>query len=431
MTNQVAIVVGLIAGLFIGIAAAVTGVPALVDFATGVQPIGLAFVNLVRMVVIPLVMSTIFTGVANLGSPRKLGRLGGISLGFFWVTTFVAIGLGMAVMKAATFLFPVPVQAPPEGGTAQELPSTIDFLLSLIPSNPFAAAADGALLPLMVFTVLFGAAVGTLREDHRAQLMSFAEAVTAALIKLVHWVLWTAPIGVFALAAPVAAESGLDVLQSLLMFVIVVVVALIVFVALVYIPLVATAGAISPPRFTRASVGPWIIAMSTTSSAATLPAMLEAAMQRLGVSRTVAAFVLALGASLNRSGSALFQGSAIIFLAALYGVPIPIAAVGAAILATFLVSLTVTGVPSSSLVTLAPALETVGVPLSGIAILFGVDRVPDMVRTAVNVTGHLAAATVVERIEHSGSAVALGGTPPDRGTGPSRAAGDPSPHTTS
>jgi Na+/H+-dicarboxylate symporter len=401
MTNQVAIVIGLFAGLIVGVTAAVTGSPGLTDFATGVQPIGRAFINLVRMVVIPLVVATIFTGVANLGSPKKLGRLGGISLGFFWVTTIIAIVMGMIIMRVAIGIFPVPVQTPPEGTGPQELPGAVEFLLGLIPANPFAAAADGALLPLMVFTVLFGAAVGTLREDHRAQLMSFAEAITAALIKLVHWVLWTAPIGVFALAAPVAAESGLNVLQSLLMFVVVVVMALVIFVVVVYLPLVALLGGVSPIRFSRASVGPWVIGMSTTSSAATLPAMLEAAMQRLGISRTVAGFVLALGAALNRSGSALFQGSAIIFLAALYGVPIPVAAIGAAVLATFLVSLTVTGVPSSSLVTLAPALETVGVPLSGIAILFGIDRIPDMVRTAVNVTGHMAAATVVERIEHT------------------------------
>lgn len=411
MTNQVAIVIGLIAGLSVGVMAAVTGSAALTDFATGVQPIGQAFVNLVRMVVIPLVVATIFTGVATLGSPKKLGRLGGLSLGFFWVTTIVAIAMGMIIMRVAIAIFPVPVLTPPEGTSAQELPTTVDFLLSLIPANPFAAAADGALLPLMVFTVLFGAAVGTLRDDHRKQLMSFAEAVTAALIKLVHWVLWTAPIGVFALAAPVAAESGFDVLQSLLMFVIVVVIALIIFVTIVYIPLVALLGRVPPMRFTRASVGPWVIGMSTTSSAATLPAMLEAAMERLDISRTVAGFVLALGAALNRSGSALFQGSAIIFLAALYGVPIPVAAIGAAILATFLVSLTVTGVPSSSLVTLAPALDTVGVPLAGIATLFGIDRIPDMVRTAVNVTGHMAAATIVERAEHSGRANPTGPQP--------------------
>jgi Na+/H+-dicarboxylate symporter len=398
MTNQVAIAVGLLAGLAFGLLASATGSPFLLRVAEDVAPIGTAFVNLVRMVVIPLVAATLFTGVAALGNPRRLGRLGGATLLFFWASSFIAIGIGMILMRGALALAPITAQAPPAGATTQELPGAVDFLVGLIPSNPFAAAAEGALLPLIVFTVLFAAAAGTLPNEYKAPLMTLAEAVTAALIKLVHWVLLTAPVGVFALAAPVTARSGWAMLQSLAVFVVAVAVGLVIFVGAVYLPAVRIIGRVPVGAFLRACVGPWAIAASTTSSAATLPAMMEAAAERLGVSRVVAGLVLSLGASLNRAGSALFQGAAIVFLAALFDVRIPPAGVGAAVLATFLVSLTVTGVPSASVVTLAPALDSVGVPLAGLAVLFGVDRLPDMLRTAVNVTGTIAAATVVERL---------------------------------
>ena len=398
MTNQVAIAIGLAGGLLFGLVAALTGSPTLIALAEAVQPIGTAFVNLVRMVVIPLVAATIFTGVAGLGDPRRLGRLGGATLAFFWSTSFVAIGIGMTVMKTALAIVPAAVQTAPVDDTAQELPGAIDFLVGLIPSNPFAAAAEGALLPLIVFTVMFGAAAGTLPDNYKKPMISLAEAVTAALIKLVHWVLWTAPIGVFALAAPVTARSGLAVLQSLAVFIIAVAIGLALFVAVVYLPAVRFLGGVPVVKFIRACIGPWAIAMSTTSSPAALPALMESATERLGISRVVAGLVLSLGVSLNRAGSALFQATAVVFLAALFDIVIPPAAVGGAVLATFLVSLTVAGVPSASLVTLAPALDTVRVPFAGVAVLFGIDRIPDMLRTAVNVTGHLAAATVVEKL---------------------------------
>ncbi len=398
MTRSVAIALGLFAGLALGLLASATGSPVLHGLAEGVTPIGTAFMNLVRMVVIPLVVTSLFVGIAQLGDPRKLSRLGGFTLLFFWVTTFIAIVIGMVLMKVALPLAPVTVAAPVAGETAQELPTTIDFLLGLIPSNPFEAAARGELLPLIVFTILFAAATGTLPGEHKARLMSIADALTGALIRLVHWILWTAPVGVFALAAPVTARSGWAMLQSLVAFVATVAVGLVIFIAAVYLPAVRLLGHMPVRLFLRALVGPSVIAFSTTSSAASLPAMMESAQDELRISRPVAGLVLSLGASINRAGSALFQGASIIFLASLYGVTIPPTVVGGAILATFFVSLTVTGVPSSGVVTLAPVLEVVGVPIAGLAVLLGVDRIPDMCRTATNVTGHMATSVVVERL---------------------------------
>lgn len=403
MTNQVAIVVGLSAGLVFGLLAAATGSPTLMSLAEGIAPVGQAFVNLVRMVVIPLVASTIFTGVASLGDPRRLGKLGGTTLAFFFGTTLIAIVIGMVTMKTALAIAPITIQSVPDGQVAQELPGAVDFFLGLIPSNPFEIAASGALLPLIVFMVLFGAAAGSIPEQYRAPLMSMAEAVTVTLVKLVRWILWTAPVGVFALAAPMTAASGWELLKSLGVFVLAVTVGLAIFVAAVYMPAAIFLGRISGRRFIKGCAEPVAIAAGATSSAAALPAMLDAGQTHLGVSRAVAGLVYSLGAAIGRAGSALFQGTAIVFLAALYDVPIPIAVIGPVILATFLVSLTVASVPSASLVTLAPALDVAGVPFAGVGMLFGIDRIPDMLRTAANVTGHMTTSVVVERFSGADS----------------------------
>ena len=394
---HIAIAVGLVLGLATGLLAA-AGSDVLMTVAVASAPLGAAFMNAIRMVVIPLVMAVIFTGVAKLGDPRKLGRLGGTTLAFFWITVIPAILIGMGTMRVGLGFAPE-IAAPTTTAARQapELPSLVDFLVSLIPSNPFAAASEGALLPLIVFTALFAAAVGTLEEESRTRLVGFAEAAGDALIKLVWWILWTAPIGIFGLAAPVTAQLGWGLIQSLAVFVFCVVLGLGVYVAVVYMPLLKLVGGIGPLEFLGGTFGAASIAFSTTSTAAALPVTLEEAKEKLGVSETVADLVLPLGASMYRAGSALFQGAAIVFLADLFEVPFPAAAVGGAVLATFLVSLTVAPVPSSGVVTLAPALDTVGIPLSGLTILLGIDRIPDMFRSTVNLLGQITTSVVVEK----------------------------------
>ena len=399
MKLHIAIAIGLVAGLLFGLVAAVSGLPFLIAMAEGVEPIGTAFVNLLEMVVVPLVAAVIYVGVAKLGDLRQLGRMGGYTLLFFAGTTVVSVLLGMAVMAA---LLPLASDAAARAVTAAAteaptLPGPIDFLVSLIPSNAFKAAADGALLPLVVFTVLLGAATGALHKEHKDRLVPLAESLTAALIKLVHWILWVAPIGVFALAAPVTARAGWAIIQSLLAFMLAVLVGLVLFVAATYLPLVRFVGRMPVRTFLRGCVTPQLIAAGTTSSAATVPAMLETAQKEWELSPVVSGFVISLGAGLGRAGSALFQGAAIVFLAWLFGVSLPITGIAGALLATFVVSFTVAGVPGGSVVSLAPALGTLGIPLDGMAILLGVDRIPDMARTATNVTGTLAATVVVER----------------------------------
>ncbi len=396
------IVLALAAGLLFGLVASATGSGFLLQIIQICKPIGAIFINALRMVVIPLVVVTIFSGVASIGSPRRLGRLGGLSLLFFWITTAAGILLGMLFMTTALQL-----SSPIADGAALEQPATnlpglSEFLIGLIPANPFEAASRGALLPLIIFTALLAAAAGSLPRAQRQPLITLAESGSAALIKLVHWILWTAPLGVFALASPIAAESGWSTLRGLVVFILAVIFGLAALVAAVYLPLVRLLGGVGPLAFLRASAAPQSIALTTASSAAALPAMMDAAVKDLQLPTTSAGLVLALGASLNRAGSALFQGAAVVFLASVYHVPVPVSGLAEAALATFLVSLTVAPVPSASVITLAPALGAVGIPLSGLALLLGVDRLPDMFRTAANVTGHMAAAVVVERLAGSG-----------------------------
>ena len=403
MTKNVAILLGLVGGLVLGLGAALSGSPGLHAVAVGVGPLGTVFVKLIRLVVIPLVGSTLFSAVATIGDLRRLGRLGLHTLGFFWGTTLIAILTGMAVMAAALPLAGDLVIAPAAQTVAPAAPpGFFDFLLSLIPDNPVRAASDGALLPLIVFTVLFAAATATIPTEQRDRLVQLADAATAALIRLVHGVLWTAPIGVFALSAPIAATAGMDLLRSLAVFIVAVIAGLVIFTALVYLPLVQAVGRMRAGPFLSAAVEPAAIAFTTTSSVASLPALFDAA-DRMAIPRPLASFVLPIGAAVNRAGSSLYQGCAVIFLGHLYGASVSPGELVAALFATFLVALTIAPVPSASVVTLPPALAAVGVPFDGLGMLLGIDRIPDMFRTAVSVTGDVAAVTIVRQTAEDGS----------------------------
>ena len=400
---HIAIAAGLILGLVVGLAAAATGNAFLLAIAEGSAPLGALFMNAIRMVVIPLIAVVIFSSIARLGDPRKLGRIGGMTIAFYWLSLIPAIAIGMAVTKFG-LQFASDIDMPQTAAAdVPELPTFIDFIVSLVPANPFAAASSGAILPLIVFTALVAAATGTLAKERRERLVDIADDVGAALIKLVMWILYTAPVGVFGLAAPVTAKLGWDLVESLGIFIVCVFVGLLIFLVLITLPFMALVARIGPARFLGGTFGAVSVAVSTTSTAAAIPVSLEEAKENLKVSATIADLLVPLGASMHRPGSALFQGSAIVFLAFLYDVPIPAAAVGAAFLATFLVSLTVAPVPSSGVVTLAPALDAVGIPIAGLAILLGIDRIPDMMRSAINVLSQISVAALVDRWTGGGS----------------------------
>lgn len=395
MLNKM-IALGLILGLCVGLGAAATQNPILQSIARESAPLGRIFINAIRMIVIPLVVTIIFASIARLGDIRKLGKIGGKTLSFYWLTLLPAIVLGMGIMSLGTRFVPEMTMPAADAITVPKLQSVTDFIVSLVPSNVFESAAKGAILPLIVFTALFAAAAGTLAVEQRDRMITAAEDISAALIKLVWWILLIAPIGVFGLIAPATAQMGWSVIQSLGVFIICVAIGLSLYVGLVYVPLLLIKAKVKPIVFFKGLAGAITIAFSTTSTATAIPVTREEVTKNFGVTETIADLLVPLGASMYRPGSALFQGAAIVFLAHLYGVPLAIGALGAILFATFLVSLTVAPVPSSSVVTMAPALEAVGVPAAGLALILGVDRIPDMMRSSVNVMGQAATAIVME-----------------------------------
>jgi Na+/H+-dicarboxylate symporter len=304
----------------------------------------------------------------------------------------------MVGMKAG-LRFSSPVVVPVEHtATVPELPGLVAYLVGLIPRNVFQAAADGALIPLILFTILLAAAAGSLPEERRKGLFELADSLSQALVKLVHWILWTAPVGVFGLSAPITAESGWAMLQNLMVFVLTVIVCLLLLWVAWYLPWLRLAGRMGPRIFHKATLGTLTIGFGSTSSVASLPVMMEEAGSNLKLSPEVYPLVLSLLAPLHKAGSALFQAAAVVFLASVYDLPFPVSAMGGVFMAIFLVALTVAPVPSASVVTLAPALDAVGIPLAGLGILFGIDRIPDMFRSGLNINGHMVWAVVVEEL---------------------------------
>ena len=405
MRSHVWMAIGLAAGLALGLAAAMTQSPLLVAAATRLRPLGTVFLNLLSMVVIPLVATALFAGLAGLGDIRRVGRLGIRTLGFFWATTLAAILIGFG---SAAPLLPLAAIAPdqqaalrqpPMADHAGNIPTGARFIVELIPSNPIRAAVDANLLPLIVFTTMFAVAAAALPGDKRRTLTDLADVAAQALIRIVQWVLLLAPLGIFALVAGAVAQFGWSLIRTMAMFVLAVIAGLAIFIAAVYLPAVALVTRIRLSRFLRASWPSMAMGFSTTSSLATLPTMLAAAEHDLEISRAVASFALPLGASVNRAGSALFQAAAILFVARLYGIALGLPELVQAGAAVFLASLTVAAVPSGSIVSLAPAFAATGLPLAGLSFLIGLDRVPDMFRSMTNVTGHLTAAAVVAAAE--------------------------------
>src|SRR6266705_748446 len=369
MRSHVWMAVGLAAGLALGLVAAATQQPLLLALAgTWLRPVGTLFLNLLSMVVIPLVATALFAGVAGLGDIRKVGRLGLRTLGFFWGTTLAAILIGFVVAAMLLPLAPIAAEQQTalrgaaladssllQHGAAQA-PSGARFIVDLVPANPLRAAVDGNLLPLIVFVTIF--------------------AVAGAV-----------------------AQFGWSLVKAMAVYVLAVILGLAIFIAGVYLPAIALIVRVRLRRFLRGSFPSMLMGFSTTSSLATLPTMLDAAAHDLKISRMVSSFVLPLGATVNRAGSALFQAVAVLFVARLYGVPFGSGEMFQAGAAVFLASLTVASIPYGSIVSLAPAFASAGLPLSGLTLLIGLDRIPDMFRTMTNVTGHLTAAAVVAAVE--------------------------------
>ncbi|OLC07375.1 MAG: hypothetical protein AUH42_03780 [Gemmatimonadetes bacterium 13_1_40CM_70_11] len=408
MRGHLWMTVGLVAGLAFGLTASATRLPTLLWVAEHLRPLGTLFINLLSMVVIPLVAAVLFTGLAGLGSIGAVGRLGPRTLALYFGMTVSGILIGFAAAALILPLAPIQQAALRQPGTqdsglvrhaAEQIPTGARFLVELIPANPVRAAVDGALLPLIVFVAIAAVATASLPTEKRTVLTGVADGAAQALIRVVQWVLLVAPFGVFALVAPAVAQFGWSLVKTMGVFILAVLVGLAILIAVVYLPLVRGVARLGARRFVRAAFPSMLMAFSTTSSLAALPAMLDGAERDLKISRGVAGFVIPLGTNIGRAGSALYQAVAVLFVARLYGADLGVPQLVQAGAAVFLAALTTVAVPSSSVVSLAPAFTATALPLSGLTLLMGLDRIPDMFRTTTNVMADLTATAVVATLE--------------------------------
>ena len=417
------IVVGLAAGVVTGVGANVLGASSHPAWQNAVVPAldftGALFIRLITMIVIPLVMASIVVGVTSLGDVTKLGRIGAKTLLYYLCTTAVAVTIGLVLataVKPGSGIAPETREAlASEFGAdasvrvqqATEKPGVLDVLLDMVPANPFSAAAEGQLLPLIVFVLIFGAALSRAADDRRNIIVTFFQGVNDAAMTVIGWVMQLAPIAVFALIAVVTSRFGGDVLRSLAVYALVVAAGLALHVFGTYSLLVALLARMNPLTFFRKIRNAPLIAFSTSSSNATLPVTMETAERQLGVSKPVSSFVLPLGATVNMDGTALYQGVATVFIAQVYAVQLGGAELATIVLTATLASIGAAGVPSAGIITLILVLQSVGLAAhagAGIALVLGVDRILDMLRTAANVTGDLSCAAFIERSEQSAAA---------------------------
>jgi len=388
------------AGLLIGTALGTLSkfVPVLNSGLIAIEPIGTAFIRLVTMIVVPLVIASLFTAVGSLGDIRRLGAIGGRTLSYFLITTFLAAAIGFVVGMVAPFR---PLPTPPAAGAAptpSALPSVPQQLLALIPQNPFAAAAQGELLPLIVAVCLFAAATTTLPDEKRRQILIAFERLNDLSTILIGWMMRLAPYAVFVLIAATVAKFGAALLGNLLTFAAAVVAALIAHVAIVLVPAARLAG-VRIREFLRETSDAVMLAFATASSSAALPVSMAAA-KRVGVSEEAAGFVLPAGATIDKNGAAAYKAVTAVFIATLFGFPLTPARQLTIVLASTAAAFAGAGVPGSSLVTTLIVLNAIGLGTeasAGIALVAAIDRPLDMCRTAVNTLGNLIGSAWVDK----------------------------------
>src|SRR4051812_17875191 len=411
MKESTRVLVALVAAIAVGLLIAVSGSAMLLRATDVLAPLGVIWINAIRMTVIPLVVSLIVTGVAS-ANAAAIGRMGGRT-----ILVFVALlaGIALVVMPIAPLLFallPTGARPPLPAGAAEaarlvatdaQTQTFATWLVSLIPSNPIAAAANGAMVPMVLFTLLFALAVVRVSEQGRATLLGVFRALADAMLTLVHWIIVVAPIGVFALVLPVAARAGGTLVGAIGFYVLAYSLASVIVTALLY-PAVAVFGGIPMRRFARAALPAQLIAFSSSSSIASLPALVESAERGLGLSKKVSGFVLPLAVAMLKVAAPVSWTVGALFVGWFYGVPIHARELATIALATVFLAFATPGVPRGAFILLAPLFIAIGLPAEGIGILFAVDAIPDTFATVLNVTGDLAAAALVSRGERDLSA---------------------------
>lgn len=375
-----------------------------------IEPIGTLFVNAIRMTVIPLVVSLVIVGIASADATR-IARLGTrallVAIGFLVLSGFVGAIVAPVVFSRITIDSSAiaTLRAQTSGAHAantgvdamRRAPGLAQWIVDLVPANPVRAAADGAMLPLIVFAIAFGLALLSVQTEYREPVVRFFRGVSDAMLRLVRWILVVAPLGVFALTLPLVARLGMVAIGALASYVVLIAATTTLFVLLVLYPAAAIFGRVSIEQFARAVFPAQSIAFSSRTSLAALPALIEGAQARLGMTAESSGFLLPLASALFRVGATMGLTVGAVFVARMYGSDLTSKDILTAAATAVLTSFSIPGIPGGSIIAMVPVLSSVGLPAEGIGMLLGVDTIPDAFRTTANVTGQMAAAVIAER----------------------------------
>ncbi len=388
------IFIGLILGIVVGML--LQGMPEIAQ--NYIKPFGTLFLNLIRMIIVPLVFSSLVVGASSIGDPKTLGRIGGKTLGYYLITTAIAVCIGLVL---ATILKPgagllIPTDSTTE---AAEVPSIINTLINMIPRNPLKGLVDGKILQIIVFALFLGVGCTVLPKEKSDPFIKFFDSLAEIMYKITAFIMRLAPYGVFALIAPVVSQYGLDVLMPLSQVIFAVYLGCVLHAIITYSTAVSIFAKINPIKFFKGIAPAAITAFSTTSSSGTLPVTIRSTRENLGVSEKISSFVLPLGATINMDGTALYQGVCALFLAQVYGIDLTLGQVMTIILTATLGSIGTAGVPGAGFIMLTLVLQSVGLPLEGLVLIAGIDRLLDMARTSVNVIGDSSCAVVIAASE--------------------------------
>ena len=384
------ILIGMLVGVAIGVIA-----PAAVPY---IAPIGALFINAIKMLIVPLVFASLVTGMTSMDDVKKLGRISLKTIGIYLSTTLVAISIGLIIGELLQPGSGMNLAAAGEQ-VAKEAPSIGQTIIGLIPKNPVSAMVKGNILQIIVFAIFLGLSINFAGEK-AAPVKNFFAALAEVMYSMTSIVMACAPYGVAALIAKVVAQYGLDALLPLAKIICAVYAGAILHVLMTYGGYVTLFGRLNPMHFLRGIVDAQMVAFSTTSSAGTLPATIRCAEKNLGVSPSISSFVLPLGATINMDGTAIYQGVCALFIAQAYNIDLSMGNIVTIMLTGTLASIGTAGVPGAGLIMLSLILSSVGLPMEGIALIAGIDRILDMARTTVNISGDAMTAVLVSRTEN-------------------------------
>ena len=383
----IAIVLGVLVGILLG------------EKASHIKIVGDMFIQLLKAIIIPLILASMVAGIVSLGDVRKLGRIGLRTFIYYTVTTTLAVGVGLILVNLMKPGVGVDIGAGAAADlSGEEVPSIVSVIRDIIPANLFDAMAKDKVLSVIFFSILLGVAISSIGEKGRP-LVTFFEAFNAVMMKITDWIMRLAPFGVFALMAYTIGSMGLSVIKPLVVYMATVILGLTIHACVTLPVLLSTLGKYSPVKFIRDVFSAVATAFSTASSAATLPITMDCLQENSGISNKVTSFVLPLGATVNMDGTALYEAVAAMFIAQAYGIDLSIGQQLVIMLTATLASIGAAAIPGAGLVTMVIVLRAVNLPLEGIGMILAVDRILDMLRTAVNVWGDACGAAVVARLE--------------------------------